>query len=517
MSFLSGCDSKQLVLGTYRRRVLLAGLALGVAAACASARAAAPPAARPAAVWGAFGYDAAGSSDGPATTGITAANLAQLTPQVITLPGTVDSSPLYLRHVIVRGKPHDVYVVDTAYGRTLAIDAATGAILWQFVPQGISSWEGSLEITTSSPVVDPSLTYVYTASPEGKIHKLQLANGHEVRGRWPVTVTFDPTKEKISSSLEVYGPYVLAALAGLSEKIGLPYPRVGHLVEIDRQTGTVAHVFNSECSTRTTIIAASTCPEPEAGIWGRIPATVDPSGNLLVATADGAWNGRTYWGDSVLELSPTLTLLQSYTPSNQAQLAAGDLDLGSTAPVLLTPHVVLQVGKDGVIRLLNLDKLNGRTHVAGPFLGGEISTAKAPAGGPVRTQPAVWKRPGHAPWVFVANDFGIEAFELALTPKPHLVLQWTDSRAGSSPVLAGGLLYAYNVDEGGLSVYNPDPPTGTELPNEPLLTLSIPRGHWNSPVIADGRIALGAGNANDHATTGSFFIWSLPSATRPTG
>jgi len=487
-------------------------LALGLAVVCETAGAARPHAVSATAAWPAFGYDATGDDDGPAVTGITASNLTKLAPQVVALPGTVDSSPIYLRNVLVDGKRRNVYVVDTAYGRTLAIDAASGAILWQFVPQGISSWEGSLEITTSSPVVDPSLTYVYSASPEGKIHKLLLANGQEVRGGWPVTVTFAPTKEKISSSLEVYGPYVLAALAGLSDKIGLPYPRVGHLVEIDRRTGAIAHVFNSECSTRTTIIVPSTCPESEAGIWGRIPATVDPSGNLLVATADGAWNGRTDWGDSVLELSPSLEPLQSYTPADQAKLTADDLDLGSTAPVLLTPHLVLQAGKDGVIRLLDLDALNGRTHAAGPYLGGEISTAEAPQGAEVLAQPAVWRPPGREPWVFVANDFGIEAFELALQPKPHLVLMWSDGRAGSSPVIAGGLLYAYNVDEGGLSIYDPDPPTGVELPNEPLMTLSIPRGHWNSPVIADGRIALGDGNANDHATTGDLTIWSIPAS-----
>ena len=484
-------------------------LAAGISAACATAHAAAPGQTG-VAVWAGFGYDATASDDGPATTGITAANLSQLSAKVVTLPGTVDSSPIYLRNVVVEGKRRDVYVVDTTYGRTLAVDAASGAILWQFVPQGISAWEGSLEITTSSPVVDPNLLYVYSASPEGKVHKLELANGHEVGGRWPVTVTLDPTKEKISSSLEVFGPYVLASLGGLSEKIGLPSPRIGHLVEIERQTGVVAHVFNSLCSAQTTIVAAATCPEPEAGIWGRIPATVDPSGNLLVATGDGAWNGRNYWGDSVLELSPTLKLLQSYTPAGEAAMATGDLDVGSTAPVLLTPHIVLQAGKDGVIRLLDLDELNGRTQTAGPYLGGEISTAAAPDGGPVRPQPAVWHRPGQEPWVFVANDFGIEGFNLALTPKPHLVLMWSDGRAGSSPVIAGGLLYAYNVDEGGLSIYNPDPSTGTELPNEPLLTLSIPRGHWNSPVIADGRIALGDGNANDHLTSGSLYIWSIP-------
>jgi hypothetical protein len=221
-------------------------------------------------------------------------------------------------------------------------------------------------------------------------------------------------------------------------------------------------------------------------------------------------------GDSVLELSPSLKPLQSYTPADQAQLTVDDLDLGSSAPVLLTPHLVLQAGKDGVIRLLDLDKLNGRKRAAGPYLGGEISTAQAPKGEAVRAQPAVWRRPGQQPWVFVANDFGIEAFELALKPKPHLVLMWSDGRAGSSPILAGGLLYVYNVDEGGLSIYNPDPPTGTLQPNEPLLTLSIPRGHWNSPVIADGRIALGDGDANQHTTTGAFYIWSVAPAS-PSG
>jgi hypothetical protein len=316
------------------------------------------------AVWPAFGYDAAGSDDDAEATAITAGDLSALAPKVVHLPGTVDSSAVYLRNVVVEGARRDVYVVDTTYGRTFAIDAATATVLWQFVPRGISAWEGTLEITTSSPVVDPSLRYVYTASPEGRVHKLQLATGREIGGRWPVRVTHDPTKEKISSSLETYGPYLLVALAGLSQKIGLPYPRVGHLVAIDRRTGRIAHVLNSECSNRRTVIAPGSCRKYEAGIWARIPATVDPAGNLLVATADGYWDGQTFWGDSVLELSPSLGLLQSYTPGDQSKLAQDDLDLGSTAPTLLTKHIVLQVGKDGVIRLLDLRELNGRRHAA---------------------------------------------------------------------------------------------------------------------------------------------------------
>ena len=111
---------------------------------------------------------------------------------------------------------------------------------------------------------------------------------------------------------------------------------------------------------------------------------------------------------------------------------------------------------------------------------------------------------------FVANDYGIAAYDLVLEPKPHLKLMWTDGRGSSSPVIAGGLLYSYDIITGGLGVYDPEPATGTSEPNEPLLSLTIPPGHWSSPVIADGHIALGAGNANDHATTGSFYMWSLP-------
>lgn len=39
--------------------------------------------------------------------------------------------------------------------------------------------------------------------------------------------------------------------------------------------------------------------------------------------------------------------------------------------------------------------------------------------------------------------------------------------------------------------------------------LDAGRGHWNSPIAADGRIALPEGSANDHATGGVIDIWRL--------
>ena len=84
---------------------------------------------------------------------------------------------------------HDVAAVTTTYGITVAFDPGSGRILWRYVPPGIGRWEGTAQITTSTPVADPDRTHVYAASPDGRIHKLLIASGREVRGGgWPVTV-----------------------------------------------------------------------------------------------------------------------------------------------------------------------------------------------------------------------------------------------------------------------------------------------------------------------------------------
>ena len=84
----------------------------------------------------------------------------------------------------------------------------------------------------------------------------------------------------------------------------------------------------------------------------------------------------------------------------------------------------------------------------------------------------------------------------------RLTPAWSNGSRGTSPVVAGGLLFVY--DPGGtLRVY--DPGTGNSL-----ATLTCGSGHWNSPIVADGRIALPEGNANSHSSSGVLDIWRLP-------
>jgi len=266
-------------------------------------------------------------------------------------------------------------------------------------------------------------------------------------------------------------------------------------------------VFNTLCSNiRKLIDPPSRCSQSDSAIWGRPGSVVEPdTGNILVATGNGDFNGHTDWGDSVLELSPSLKLLHNWTPSNQAQLNSGDQDLGSTEPALLPfrrgQRLAVQGGKSGLLSLLNLNRLDGTRGKAGPRTGGTLQTVDGPGTTDIYSQPAVWKAPGGRVYVYVTSNAGTAAY--ALTASHRLRVAWRNSQSGTSPVIAGGLLYVYNQGQGVLNVFNP-------VTGRLYRALPAAPGHWNSPIVVDGRIILPVGNDNDHQSTGEVFIYHLP-------
>jgi len=251
-------------------------------------------------------------------------------------------------------------------------------------------------------------------------------------------------------------------------------------------------------SDRAGLIQPESCKSSRSAIWGRAGAIIDPStGNIFVATGNGPYNGRTDWGDSLIELDPdATTVLGNYTPSTNATLNNQDLDLGSSSPVLLGPDVVAQGGKDALIRLLGIAAIAG----AAPRVGNELQTVPTPSRNDLFTAPAVW-HDGAETWLFAADGGATTAWRLV---NGQLAQVWSNPTGGTSPVVAGRLLFVYNPN-GGLRVY--DPKTGNQIANLPC-----GGGHWNSPIVVDGRIALPEGDANAHATSGVLNIWSLPAA-----
>ena len=392
--------------------------------------------------WPQFGWDAASSGSFPGVTGITAANAGSLTRRQVPLDGTVDASVIYLHAVTVSGSNHDVFFATTSYGKTIAVDADSGAILWEYTPDGFATWAGSAQITNSTPAADPDRQNIYAAAPDGAARKLAIADGHAV---WTTAITLLPGSEKITSPLKVYRGRVVAVTGGY---IGDAPPYQGHVAVIDAQTGTLLHVWNSLCSDRAGLIQPASCQSTRSAIWGRAGAVIDPAtGNIFVATGNGPYNGSTDWGDSVIELDPDATqVLANYTPADNATLDTRDLDLGSTSPVLLGADALAQGGKDALIRLLGIGSIAGTD----PHMGGELQNVSTPSQSLLYTAPAVW-RDRTETWMFAADGGGTAAWTIG---NGTLTQMWTHPVPGTSPVVADGLLYVYNPN-GGLHIYDP--------------------------------------------------------------
>ncbi len=439
--------------------------------------------------WPQFGWDVASSGASNALTGINSRNVASLVRHQVQIDGTVDASAIYLHGVTVNGSMHDVFFMTTTYGKTIALDANSDALLWEYTPAQYAAWAGTAQITTSTPVADPDRQHIYAASPDGNVRKLAISNGQVV---WTTAITLLPQFEKIASALKVFNGNVIAVTGGYD---GDAPPYQGHVAIIDAQNGDLLHVWNSLCSNRAGLIDPSSCANTRSAIWGRAGAVIDSTtGNIFVATGNGPYYGSMNWGDSIIELSADATrILGNYTPTDNTQLEDGDVDLGSTSPVLLSPGIVAQGGKDGLIRTLNTESIGGTA----PHAGGEVQIISTPSGNLLFTAPAVWKDNGHT-WMFAADNGGTAAWTFS---NGTLTRMWSNSTGGTSPIVAGGLLYIYNP-QGGLYVY--DPAQGTQLGK-----LDSGSGHWNSPIVVDGRIVLPEGNANDHATSGVLDVWTF--------
>jgi hypothetical protein len=460
---------------------LLLGLSLAIAAAARGAAAQS---------WPMFGGNLQSTSANPQATGITAANVSRLSRRQVRLDGLVDASAIYLHGATVRGARHDAIFVTTSYGRTMAVDAASGVVLWEYTPSSYQDLAGTRQFTNSTPAADPDGNSIYAASPDGYIEKLAVSDG---RLLWRTPVTELALREKMDSPLKVYRGRVIATTAGY---IGDRPPYQGHVAILDVASGRVLQVWNSLCSNRSGLLQPRSCPQTQSAIWGRAGAVIDPGdGRIFIATGNGDWNGTTDWGDALIELDSGATgMLGNYTPRNTGELDEEDLDLGSTSPVLLGGDLIAQGGKDGRIRLLSRRRIAG----AAPHKGDELQIVSTPSGTDLFTQPAVWRHDG-VTWMFAADNGGTAAWQVQ---GGMLHQQWKNDTGGTSPFEAGGLLFVYARD-GGLNVYE-------AASGKRIATLPCGPGHWSSPIVVDGRIILPEGDANSRATSGVLDIWSLP-------
>jgi hypothetical protein len=348
-------------------------------------------------------YDNFRTGANPAETTLTPRNVnAEHFGRLFMIPvdGDVYAQPLYVPNLEIPGKGvHNVVFIATEHDSVYALDAAgqPGEPLWKvsFVnaPAGIRPVAQndigcpfiSPEIgVTSTPVIDAASRTMYILARTAelgadrrprfyqRLHALDLTTGAERPGsptliRASVTTTsfFGLLNSEVKFHAALENPRAALLLANgnvyLAWGSACDYgPYYGWVQAYDARTLKPTGTFN-------------TAPDAEqSGIWqSDAGIAADRDGAVYAVTGNGKFDaasgGRDY-GDSVLKLAlqnGTLAVRDYFTPFDQERLNAGDIDLGSSGPVLLPdqpgphPHLLVTAGKAGLVYLIDRDRMGG--------------------------------------------------------------------------------------------------------------------------------------------------------------
>ena len=300
-----------------------------------------------------------------AETALTTANVASTSfarVGTLTVPsGAAGLSKVYAQPLYASNEPtsdglmHNLVIVAGSSGQLYAYDDQTLAVVWHhdFTGPGVvpQPWTDSgctdvspYEAITSTPVIDRALDRMFVVvgtddngTPVMRIHAISLSSGAELG-----TPTVIAQTVAHGGTTASFSPLYNFARAALLEANGSVYVSFGSHCDYKAAT-THGWLFAFDAKTLKMSAYLDDTNGPQTGVqlgsaWmsGYGPAA-DASGNVYVATGNGAYDGIASFSMSVLKLPGNLDLAahDSFTPATQAKDSAYDLDLGSGGVMLL--------------------------------------------------------------------------------------------------------------------------------------------------------------------------------------
>ena len=406
----------------------------------------------------------------------------------LAVDGEVYAQPLFITNevqrnlVIVATERNSVYAFDAdTFQKVWSLEAGAGHPLGFGVPipqpdignHGSFGNNMNMSGISSTPVIDPVANVVYVeafsavdpstgadvqmptcgtqdcptlAQPphvyRHKLYVINLASGaianSVVIGGSTAGVTFDPRMQLQRPGLLFLNNSVYVAFGAYTDSP----PYRGWVFKYANNLTQTPAMFVTTNETGSGVVGG--------GIWQSGQGLVTDGTKIYLQTGNGNFNGTTMWGDTVLALSPTtLARLDSFTPWNQDNIRAGDLDLASSGPTLIDNNRLITGGKPGVMYVLNRSDLGGYQQGPGPtialdrvlqaFQATWIPTTSCPGAfySNIHGAPVVWHDPnqGGNPTVYVWGEMDwLRGYVVSPTGAPVATSASTQAgRAASCP------------------------------------------------------------------------------------
>jgi|SRR5579871_254178 len=365
------------------------------------------------------------------------------------LDGVVDAQPLYADGIAIPNQgTHDVLIVATENASMYALDAESGAVLWQTTAlqagETPSDDHNCGQVSpaigiTSTPVFNspnsPALVYFVAMSKDAsgkyhqRLHAVDIATGHEqLGGPVEIQAQFPGTGDNSQGGQVIFAPGQYVARAGLLMGTnGVVY--IGWSSHCDQRPYTGWLMGYSGTTLAQVSVLNLTPNGSEGSIWGSGGGLAQDTvtGDIYVLDANGTFdptlnsNGfpvRGDFGNGFLKISTAnnqLAVADYFNMWNTVAESNADEDLGSGGTMLLPNlrdskghvwHLGVGAGKDANIYLANRDNMGKFNPANNNGLYQEVTGA---LGGPVFSMPAYFN--GRVYYGAVGDS--IKAFSMA--------------------------------------------------------------------------------------------------------